>query len=196
MIKRLWENLQIRLRPDWQRPEVVALYGAAAAQARREEFYRAAAVPDTLDGRFELLTLHLALLMLRLRDVPGQDAARMRQHLFDFLGADMDRNLREMGVGDMGILRRVKAMGQAFYGRLAAYDAALAQGGEAALMTALDKNLYGTVPTAPGALRRMADYVVRARAGLDSCPPERLLRGDYVFEVFFHDETALKVVHG
>ncbi len=181
MIKRLWENLQIRLRPDWQRPEVATLYSAAAAQVRCEEFYRTAAVPDTLDGRFELLTLHLVLIMLRLRDIAGQDAAQMRQHLFDFLGADMDRNLREMGIGDMGIARRVKAMGQAFYGRLAAYDAALAQGAEAALMTALDKNLYGTVPTAPDALRLMAGYMHRVRAGLDGCSYEQLLAGEYTW---------------
>ena len=185
LIKRLWENLQTCLRPGWQRPEVAALYGAAAVQARRAEFYRDAAVPDTLDGRFELLILHLALIMLRLRTVRGRDSARMRQHLFDFLGADMDRNLREMGIGDMGISRRVKAMGQAFYGRLASYDSALTQPESArrgALMTALDKNLYGTVPTVPEALCRMADYIAQSHAMLDLCPYEKLLRGAFVFE--------------
>ena len=180
MIKRLWENLQTSYQPAWQQPAVAALYAAAASQARQPRFYRDWAVPDTFDGRFELLALHLTLLMGRLRVAPGRHAARMRQYLFDFLGADMDRTLREMGVGDMGISRRVKAIGQAFYGRLAAYDAALS-GPEAQrqdlVMTALDKNLYGTVPTAPDALRRMAQYVLNVQALLAALPIEEVLAG-------------------
>lgn len=187
MIKRLLKNLQTRCRPDWRRLEVAALYGATAKQARQPEFYITGGVPDTIDGRFDLLSLHIALIMLRLRDEKVQDAARMRQHLFDFFGADLDRNLRELGVGDMGIARRIKLMGQGFYGRLAAYQAALAQPESvriAAVMTALDKNLYGTVPTAPEALRRMADYVVRTETVLRSFPLVKLLNGTINFERF------------
>lgn len=188
LIKRLLKNLQTRCRPDWRRLEVAALYGAAAKQARQPEFYQAGGVPDTIDGRFDLLSLHIALIMLRLRGEKAADAARMRQHLFDFFGADLDRNLRELGVGDMGIARRIKVMGQGFYGRLAAYQAALAQPEATritAVMTALDKNLYGTVPTVPEALRRMAEYVVRTEAALHGYPLERFLNGTINFERFF-----------
>lgn len=169
MLRRVWENLQIRLRPRWQAPEVTALYNALATQARHPQLYTAGGVPDSLDGRFDLLTLHLALLLRRLR---GQSRAAdaMRQALFDLFAADMDRNLREMGIGDMGISRRIKRMGEACYGRMTAYETALAQPeGErrAALMTALDKNLYGTVPTNPTALGWMADYVLDLQARLD-----------------------------
>jgi len=183
MLKRVWENLQIALRPAWQRPEVVGLYSAVAAQARQPALYRQGGVPDTLDGRFDLLALHLALVLCRLRG-QGRAAEVMRQHLFDFLAADMDRNLRELGVGDTGISRRIKTMGQAFYGRMAAYDAALAPARPRdALMTALDKNLYGTVPTAPESLGWMADYTLRLRDFLDQQALGSILKGNMIFFV-------------
>lgn len=174
------------LRPAWQRPEVVALYGAVAMQARQPAFYRAGGVPDTIDGRFDLLTLHLVLLLCRLQG-QGRAAEHMRQHLFDLLAADMDRNLRELGVGDMGISRRVKVMGQAFWGRLAAYDAALqtaAEQRQSALMTALDKNLYGTVPGTEAMLAQMARYVLTIRDSLDRQPLTLILSGKLNFPDF------------
>lgn len=181
MLKRLRQNLQTRLRPSWQRPEVAAFYGAAAGQARRLEFYRDAAVPDTLDGRFDLLVVHLVLLLLRLRG-EGRDADAMSQHLFDFFAADMDRNLREMGVGDMGMARRIKAMGQAFYGRMAAYEAALKQDDNAPLMAALGNNLYRGAPVAPEVLHLMADYMRRAQASLRRQELAGLLAGAAEFD--------------
>ena len=92
------------------------LYGAVVAQARQVVFYRDLGVPDTVDGRFELIVLHMVLLLRRLNR-EGDDGAALRQALFDVLLDDMDRSLREMGVGDLGVGRRVKAMGKAFYGR-------------------------------------------------------------------------------
>ncbi|MEJ0063429.1 MAG: ubiquinol-cytochrome C chaperone family protein [Alphaproteobacteria bacterium] len=174
--------IALRLVPAWQAPEVAALYRAASGQSRRPEFYTAGGVPDTIDGRFDLLALHLVLLMLRLRG-EGPQGRKMSQHLFDFMGADMDRSLREMGVGDTGIPRRVKAMGEGFYGRYAAYEKGLGDGRDA-LMTALDKNLYGTVPTAPDSLALMAAYVLRARDTLAGQPLEALLAGKAEFGSF------------
>lgn len=179
MLKRLWENLQLALRPAWQSPEVGALYQAVATASRQPVLYQQGGVPDSLDGRFDLLSLHLVLLLRRLRG-QGRKAEAMRQYLFDLLAADMDRSLREMGVGDTGISRRIKAMGQAFYGRLAAYDAALLLPDIqqcSAMMTALDKNLYGTIPTDAEKLGWMAEYVLRIKDSLDRQPVELILMG-------------------
>ncbi len=95
------------------------LHAAAVAQSRRPELYRNLGVPDTVDGRFELLTLHIVLLLERLRDLPA-----IRQDLFDTYVSDLDGALREMGVGDLSVGRRMKQLGQVFYGRAAAFDAA------------------------------------------------------------------------
>jgi cytochrome b pre-mRNA-processing protein 3 len=95
------------------------LYGAAVAQARNPAFYVECRVPDTLDGRFDLIVLHLCLLIRRLRR-EGETGATLAQALFDTTFDDMDRSLREMGVGDLGVGRRVKAMASAFYGRATA----------------------------------------------------------------------------
>jgi cytochrome b pre-mRNA-processing protein 3 len=190
LLKRVWENLQMALRPAWQAEEVGALYRAAAAHARLPVFYQSGGVPDSLDGRFDLLSLHLILLMRRLRG-EGREGKAMQQALFDLLAADMDRNLREMGVGDTGISRRVKAMGEAFFGRYTAYDAALALPAseqQAALMTALDKNLFGTVPTDPQRLQRMAGYVQAAWLALAAQALNDILNGKVIFAAHEGDD--------
>lgn len=183
MLKDVWKNLQMQLSPAWQRPEVAALYAIAANQARLPQFYIQGGVPDSLDGRFDLLALHLVLVLRRL-DGQGKPAMLLRQRLFDLFAADMDRNLREMGVGDTGISRRVKTMGQAFYGRLKVYDEAFSvpvEQRQAALMTALDKNLYGTVPTVPVALGAMARYMLATMAYLLQQPVSAILAGQLDF---------------
>lgn len=180
------------LRPAWQAEEVGALYRAVADHARLPVFYLNGGVPDSLDGRFDLLSLHLILLMRRLRG-QGRAGNAMQQALFDLLAADMDRNLREMGVGDTGISRRVKAMGEAFFGRYTAYDSALAlpeAEQQSALMTALDKNLYGTVPTEPARLQRMASYVQAADKALQAQTLDRLLNGKVTMFVFEGDNAG------
>src|SRR5574340_1791889 len=103
------------------------LYISVVEQARRSEFYLELAVPDSLDGRFDLLTLHMFLLLNRL----GQGGRAFRglgQALFDLMFADMDQSLRELGVSDTAVGGRVKAMARAFYGRVAAYEPGLADG--------------------------------------------------------------------
>ncbi|MGB1548449.1 MAG: ubiquinol-cytochrome C chaperone family protein, partial [Alphaproteobacteria bacterium] len=93
------------------------LYTQIVAQARRKEFYTAGGVPDTLDGRFEMLALHAFLVLYRLKRL---DADELAQALFDMMFADMDENLREIGVGDLSVDKRVKRMVSAFYGRVVA----------------------------------------------------------------------------
>ena len=158
---------------------VEALYGTVVAQARRPEFYREHEVPDTLDGRFEMIGLHVFLVMNRLRS-EGEPGREMSQALTDRFFDDLDRSLREMGAGDLGVGRRVKTMAKAFYGRIAAYQAAMATGA-AGLEGALARNLYGTVAPAPESVAAMAGYVKRAAAALAAEPFARLARGEVRF---------------
>lgn len=149
------------------------IYAAIVTQARRPEFYSRLQVPDTLDGRFELIALHAYLVLNRLKG-QGADAAAIAQAVFDAMFDDMDRSLREMGVGDLGVGRRVKAMAQGFYGRIAAYDKGL-ELGDAALGEAIARNLYGTIgatsgPASDAVAAAMAAYLHAARALLAARP--------------------------
>lgn len=152
------------------------LYAAAVAQARQPGFYRDFAVPDTLDGRFDMIVLHVFLLVNRLSG-KGEAAARQAQALFDLLFADMDQSLREMGVGDLSVGKKIKTMAAAFYGRSAAYRDALKSGDEGALRAALSRNIFpegGADETQLGAL---AAYVRRVYEGLETQPIETLMTG-------------------
>lgn len=162
-------------RRDPHRAPAERLYAGVVAQARRPVFYAECGVPDTLDGRFEMLVLHAFLLLRRLKG-HGPAAERVSQRLSEALFADMDANLREMGAGDLGVGPRVKRMAQAFYGRVAAYEAGLA-GGPAPLAEALRRNLFGTVAPAPGQPERMAAYMSAFATALEGLPLAALLDG-------------------
>jgi cytochrome b pre-mRNA-processing protein 3 len=155
------------------------LYGAAVAQARRPEFYAALGAPDTLEGRFELVVLHVHLLSRRLGS-GGQGP--VAQALFDLMFRDFERNLRELGVGDPGIPRRVKAMVKAYYGRAASYEAGLA-GPDGMLEAALARNVLGRAPgmAADGPAGALATYVRAVVAGLAAAPIEALAAGTAAF---------------
>jgi cytochrome b pre-mRNA-processing protein 3 len=114
---------------------ISTLYGTIVAQARLPCFYRDYAVADTVNGRFDLLVLHLAAVLDRLAEDPA--LRDMGQALFDRFCHDMDHNLREMGVGDLSVPKEMQRMGEAFYGRAQAYRAALAAQGEEPLIEAL-----------------------------------------------------------
>ena len=150
------------------------LYAAAVAQARTPVFYTELGAPDTLEGRFELIVLHVHLLCRRLGRA-GAGGAALAQALFDIMFRDMDRNLRELGVGDPSIPRRIKAMIEAYYGRIKAYDAALAAGGDA-LATAIARNVLNAEAVPPGAAV-LADYAQRAAKAIEAAPIEDLLAG-------------------
>ena len=155
-----------------------ALYQAAVLQARRPEFYLEAAVPDTLDGRFDLLALHVFLLLHRLR-VAGPRAAALAQTVFDLMFADMDQNLRELGVGDLSVGRKVKTMAQALMGRIAAYEPGLAD--PSVLAEALARNLYRGRPVPDEAVARVVRYVGAAVGDLARQNVDALLAGQVRF---------------
>jgi cytochrome b pre-mRNA-processing protein 3 len=152
---------------------VDALYGAIVERARDPRFYVGGGVPDSLDGRFELVALHCYLVLRRLRQ-GGPEAREMGQSLVDKLFADLDANLREMGAGDLGVGKRVKRMATGFYGRVAAYDAGLAA---ADARHALRRNLYGTAAPEAAALDAMAGYLAQADNSLAAQPLEDILAG-------------------
>ncbi len=126
------------------------LYGAAVATARDPYFYRELSVPDTLDGRFDLVGLHAFLVIRQLRGL-AEPGPRLAQGVFDAMFSDMDINLREMGVSDLSVGKRVRAMWEAFHGRASAYQAALAAGDRAALAEALSRNVWRDSGPAAGA---------------------------------------------
>lgn len=172
-------------RRDPHEGPAAALYHSVVTQARSPAFYREFGVPDSLDGRFDLLVVHAFLVLHRLKREPA-DTADLAQSLIDTIFSDMDRSLREMGAGDMSVGPRVKRMAQGFYGRLAAYEAALdapsgSVGGGDALELALCRNLYGTVSPEPEHLQIMAEYVRRQAAVLAEQPTARLMAGEARF---------------
>lgn len=154
------------------------LYAAAVAQARQPALYTDLAAPDTLEGRFELIVLHVHLLCRRLGAL-GAEGAGLAQALFDTMFRDMDRNLRELGVGDPSLPRRVKAMIEAYYGRVKAYDAAFAAGGDA-LAATIARNVHNAAEASPAA-RAMADYARRVQQAIEAAPETDLLAGRAAF---------------
>ena len=159
-----------------------ALYHAVVGQARRPYLYRCFAIPDTFDGRFEFLVLHVLLVMRRLRTA-GSAGGAASQELFDLVFADLDRALREIGVGDLRVGSRIRKMAQAFFGRARALDDALAPtAAEAELGQMLARNVYGTV-TVPGeTVERLADYVRQQTGYLASLEDRLVLDGRFGFD--------------
>jgi cytochrome b pre-mRNA-processing protein 3 len=131
------------LRPFRRSPRtdsIAALYGAIVAQARSPAFYVEFGVPDTVEGRFDLIVLHLVLVLRRLGGA-GERGADVGQRLFDAFCRDLDGNLREMGVGDLAVPKRMRRFAEAFYGRQAAYIAALAADAPQDIEKALARNI-------------------------------------------------------
>ena len=160
-----------------------ALYTAAVAAARDPWFFGdAVGVPDTLDGRFDLVGMHAGVLIRRLHRDPDPRGAEAAQAVFDAMFADMDMSLREMGVGDMSVGKRVRRMWEAFHGRARAYEAALDAGDRAALEAAVARNVLraGTDAPPPGA-SALADRAERMAAALAAQPLAALLRGEVSF---------------
>lgn len=164
-----------RSRPE--KPAGRRLYAAVVAQARHPYFYTEWGVPDTPTGRFDLIVLHSFLVMHRLK---GDPAGRpVAQALCDAVVEDLDRNLREMGIGDLSVGKKVKRLMEGYYGRLAGYEEAL-QAGDGALVLALQRNLYASAAAGAGATG-LAPYVKREAAALQNQPIERLTGGAVTF---------------
>jgi cytochrome b pre-mRNA-processing protein 3 len=172
----LWPFNHFRKPRIAPRGTIEAIYGMIVTQAREPLFYRDLGVPDTVNGRFDLLLLHLWMVLRRLK--PMEDGTGLSQALFDRFCDDMDANLREMGVGDLTVPKRMQAFGEAFYGRAAAYDLALTAG-EEPLAQALCKNILNGEKIAQA--RQLAVYVEAAMTALAKADGAALLQGSWKF---------------
>ncbi|MGH7096455.1 MAG: ubiquinol-cytochrome C chaperone family protein [Stellaceae bacterium] len=164
-------------------------YERIVAQSRQAVFFTDCTVPDTLDGRFELICLHAFLYLHRLKSA-GPEASRFAQELFDTMFIDMDRSLREIGKSDLRVGKEIRHMAEGLYGRIRAYEEGLA-GADAVLTAALARNLFGTAKEAPP-LAAMAAYVRRAAVRLEAQPTAALVAGRVVFEPPPHPETPAR----
>jgi cytochrome b pre-mRNA-processing protein 3 len=154
-------------------------YRRVVEQARQPIFFTDFGVPDTLDGRFELICLHAFLYLHRLKAERPQ-SSRLCQSFFDRMFADFDRSLREMGIGDLSVGKHIKRMARAFYGRIRAYEEGLA-GGDAALGSAIARNVFGTVVEPAAAAAAMAVYVGDSARQLSRQAAAELLAGNVCF---------------
>ncbi|WP_404404406.1 ubiquinol-cytochrome C chaperone family protein [Pelagibacterium halotolerans] len=157
---------------------VLAAYNCIVAQSRREIFYAQWGIEDSLTGRFDMLSLHMALVFRRLRQ-EDKTAKAFSQNLFDCFFHDMDRSLREMGVGDLSVGKRIEKMGSLFYGLLAAVNEAMDSGDPAQLKAVLSRNLHDGA-THP-ALDAFADYVLLCDDVLATQDTAAILGGNITF---------------
>ncbi|MGU3361763.1 ubiquinol-cytochrome C chaperone family protein [Methylobacterium sp. M6A4_1b] len=142
---------------------IETLHGRINEAARHPDLYLRLGVPDTLEGRFECLILHVILVLRRLNRLP-EPAADVAQDLVNSVFLQLDSSLRESGIGDFGVPKRMKKLGSAFYGRAEGYDAALDAGDLAALKAALARNVLGL--DVPEAADELARYVLASDAAL------------------------------
>ena len=153
------------------------IYGAIVVQARRPVFYAGLGVPDTVEGRFDMIVLHVVLVLRRLRREPcGLDLA---QGVFDAFCRDLDHNLREMGVGDLSVPKKMQRFAEAFYGRQRAYEDALAAADPALLGVALARNVFSG--NGFSGVHRLVDYTRRTAAQLDALDGAALAAGRLAF---------------
>ena len=168
-----------------------ALYGAVVARARNRHFYVEFQVPDTFDGRFEMLVMHLFLLHNRLKD-EAQEHRKISQLVFDAFIDDMDAALREAGVGDQTVPKRIKKMTRVFYGRTGAYEGALETTNIAkALTPVIERNLFPDGDSG-GAEAALARYMAGQALGLAKMDAAEITRKANVFR----REPLMETVHG
>jgi cytochrome b pre-mRNA-processing protein 3 len=150
-----------RQRPDERQGD--ALYAVAVEQARQPVFYTALGVADRIDARFELYTLHVLILFLRLKQ-DGERGEVAAQKLFDTYISSLDNTLRELGVGDVSVGKKMRKLGESLYGRMNAYEGPLRAEDVDALAVSLAKNIYESADAETG--RALARYAVASRQNL------------------------------
>ncbi|HAL84205.1 MAG: ubiquinol-cytochrome C chaperone [Rhodobiaceae bacterium] len=197
------------LKPRDKTASVQGAYVSIVKQARRPELYAPGCAPDNFDGRFDMMALHVHLVLRRMRAL-GMGRSDIGQDLFDMFFKDMDQAMREAGVGDMGVGKKVQKMVEAFYGRATAYDGVLdaqgdnAQGdnepGENAnsdisdIYDILSRNLYPDAAISPqqeAGLRALTAYALALEAHLAGLTLDDILSGQG-----FKAAPQMKVTHG
>jgi cytochrome b pre-mRNA-processing protein 3 len=165
---------------------VDGLYDQIVAAARQQEFYAHWGVPDTPLGRYEMLALHVFLFLERARGT-GAALGEVAQELTDEFFKDVEHSLRELGIGDLGVPKRMKKLAKMFYGRAEAYRAAVEAGDASALSAALARNVQPDAQGWKGA-RPLADYALAASLALARQPEEQIASG----RISFPDAAAVQ----
>jgi cytochrome b pre-mRNA-processing protein 3 len=158
---------------------VYAVYNSIVAQSRQPVFYADWGVPDTVTGRFDMISLHMALLFRRLRHGPAE-ARDFSQAVFDLFFKDMDRSLREMGAGDLAVPKKIQKMGNIFFGLLAALNEAMDIGGPDAVAAVISRNVFDGQQIDHA--HTLAAYVLERDAALAAQPVDAIIRGTVAFE--------------
>lgn len=169
-----------------------ALYAAAVTQSRQPVFYRDLGVTDDMGGRFELLALHVMLILERFKG-QGEAASETGQALFDTFVSALDNVLREQGVGDLAVARQMKKLGQHVYGRIQAYETAFsADDGEKALSGTLVRIVYAEQAPDTARLERLTTYVQQSRKALAEQSLQDLLAGQVAWLAVLVPESSQK----
>lgn len=161
-----------------ERKVAARIYDAALAAARRPVLYLDYGVPDTLQGRFEMVALHLFAVLHRLMHDPGDDpdlARLISEHFVE----DMDGAFREMGVSDLSVPRRMRTLYSVFAGRVSAYEKAMAEGG-GDLASAIARNVFAEAED-KGYAAALADYLERAVRAIQCVEMKALRGGEFAF---------------
>ena len=183
-----------------KKPPIERAYAALAKAARTPALYTMGA-PDSFDGRFDMMVLHLHLVLRRLRAL-GQGRAPEAQSLFDHFFTTLDEALREMGVGDLSVGKKIRKMAQAYYGRAAAYDVAFAAADpQTALTAVLTRNLYPELPEspespetpAPIALDALAAHILEKEHSLRAHTLAQIMAGDIFAPLSAPAQAAPKI---
>lgn len=152
-----------------------SIYDEIVKQARNPWFYAECGAPDTVEGRFELLTIHVYLVLQRLKN-QGEEATQLSQKIFDVFFENMDDSLREMGVGDLSVGKKIRIMAEAFYGRVGAYEECINKQSVKPLSQAISRNVFAK-ENAAGATA-IADYLRQAKAMFEKTPIDKILSGE------------------
>ncbi|RKR02876.1 ubiquinol-cytochrome C chaperone family protein [Maricaulis maris] len=169
MLNRLFSR-----KPEKRRAE--ALYRDVVTAARAPHLYAGLGVPDTVEGRFEMIILHCAVVVLTLKPVDSDPARGLSQALFDTMFDDFDAAMREMGVGDSGVGKKIRFMAQGFYGRAEALRDAIDSPDPGQLQAVLARNVFNAGPDDPRA-PALALYVNSAVEALNGQGGQALLDG-------------------
>ncbi len=165
------------LKKDPVRENAEEAYSDIVNQARQKEFYLYHSVPDTVAGRFDCIALHVFLVLDRLKN-QGEAAEVFSQRLFDAMFRNMDDSLRELGVGDLSVGKKVRHLAEAFYGRIGVYEQAMMEADPLSpLAKAIAKNVLEQPENVPAEAEILAQYALAAQAKLAETSLERLMTG-------------------
>lgn len=161
---------------------VGTIYSIIVGAARKPVFYSDLSVPDTVDGRFDMIILHTFFVLDRLQNSDAGNNKAFSQKLFDYMFADMDRSLRELGVGDLGVPKHMKRMMKGFNGRMDQYHTSLEQSDTQALTESLRKNIFfGADNVTSDQVKQMATYAKAQYAHINKASIDDILSGTLTF---------------